>query len=326
MKKCSVRYFSSLMTCIVMIAVPTFSQTNDAPGPNFEIATIKPFPAHQGAIPSFRISGVRVDCLQSLMSLIAAAYNMKEYQIAGPDWLRSSRFEIHAIIPEGISRNKMPEMLQTLLENRFGLRTHSEQRLQPAWELVVAKGGVKLKKAMEGDEITTAGDPDKDPGKIKEKSLGSWNAPDGRNLLFSKSGKDSIMTGGKSGEIRTSMDKDMLRVELPKVTMTAFAEEMLSQYLLCGIQVLNNTGVKGSYQIIMEFPSRELAQDLSQCRQSSQSAVGNTPFGEATGTSNDLSNGVIFRAVQKLGLKLKTRKIQSTMLIIDHIEKEPTEN
>jgi uncharacterized protein (TIGR03435 family) len=42
--------------------------------------------------------------------------------------------------------------------------------------------------------------------------------------------------------------------------------------------------------------------------------------------ASDPSSGAVFRAVQKLGLKLESRKARVEKLIIDHIEKNPTEN
>jgi len=42
--------------------------------------------------------------------------------------------------------------------------------------------------------------------------------------------------------------------------------------------------------------------------------------------ASDPSGGGMFQAVQKLGLKLESQKAPVDKLIIDHIEKNPTEN
>jgi uncharacterized protein (TIGR03435 family) len=42
--------------------------------------------------------------------------------------------------------------------------------------------------------------------------------------------------------------------------------------------------------------------------------------------ASDPSGGSIFTTVQKLGLKLDPRKAPIDLIVIDHIEKMPTEN
>jgi uncharacterized protein (TIGR03435 family) len=78
---------------------------------------------------------------------------MPENQILdGPSWLSSTRFDIQAKAdPDQIKsrtseqlRELKQQMLQTLFADRFHLKVHQETRVLPAYDLVVAKGGVKL--------------------------------------------------------------------------------------------------------------------------------------------------------------------------------------
>jgi uncharacterized protein (TIGR03435 family) len=46
-------------------------------------------------------------------------------------------------------------MLQNLLAERFALRTHIESRDFPAYELVAARGGLKMKEAVPGEPAPT---------------------------------------------------------------------------------------------------------------------------------------------------------------------------
>ena len=59
-----------------------------------------------------------------LRSLMSIAYGVKPYQIAGPDWMTTTKFDIVAKMPEGSKKDDASKMLQTLLEERFKLTTH----------------------------------------------------------------------------------------------------------------------------------------------------------------------------------------------------------
>jgi len=80
----------------------------------------------------------------ALKDYIRIAYRLKDYQISGPDWLRSERFDITAKIPEGVSPGQIPEMLQGLLTERFQLKMHREKKEFPVYALEIAKSGLKI--------------------------------------------------------------------------------------------------------------------------------------------------------------------------------------
>jgi uncharacterized protein (TIGR03435 family) len=85
----------------------------------------------------------------SLQMLLGWAYDVKDYQISGPDWLKSddARYDISAKAPAGASSRQMPEMLKALLAERFKVALHRETRTLPIYALVTAKGGPKLHEA-----------------------------------------------------------------------------------------------------------------------------------------------------------------------------------
>jgi uncharacterized protein (TIGR03435 family) len=80
-----------------------------------------------------------------LKAVLAQAYEVKEQQLVAPDWMESSRFDIVAKLPEGTTKDQIPEMLQALLADRFKMTVHKESRLMPIYALVVGKAGAKLK-------------------------------------------------------------------------------------------------------------------------------------------------------------------------------------
>jgi len=99
----------------------------------------------------------------SLYSLIALAYGVDcrdDLVSGGPDWARSSRWGIRALIPES-TRSRLPpagdavvrsldpglqKMLQNLLATHFKLSVHRDIRSIQIFRLTVAKDGPKLQR------------------------------------------------------------------------------------------------------------------------------------------------------------------------------------
>ena len=80
----------------------------------------------------------------SLASFISRAYRVRSFQISGPQWMNTTRFDIFAKLPGGASPDQVLEMLQTLLAERFRLVLHRESKEFPVYMLVVGKEGPKL--------------------------------------------------------------------------------------------------------------------------------------------------------------------------------------
>ncbi len=142
---------------LLLLLVPVGSQLADAQtsAPSFEVATIKPTgPSTDGHThinypPGDRFSTSNI----TVLTLMQWAYDMPEKQILdGPPWLGSTRFDIQATAdPDRIKgltgvqdRDLKRRMVQALLADRFQLKLHQETRALPAYDLVLAKGGLKL--------------------------------------------------------------------------------------------------------------------------------------------------------------------------------------
>jgi len=87
----------------------------------------------------------------SLKDVLATAYAVKRYQITGPSWLDSERYDITAKLPDGVSRDQVPVMLQALLTDRFKMSIHKESKEEPVYALTVGKNGPKLTKSAPDD-------------------------------------------------------------------------------------------------------------------------------------------------------------------------------
>jgi uncharacterized protein (TIGR03435 family) len=176
----------ALKTCLIVSIVGAAFGQNAAPRASFEVASIKPSaraaePSPQGAMAMDRLreamrnsrpvgwmqkDQARVTLRdQSLLDLIATAWRVRASQVSGPAWLSELRFDIDAKIPEGSPADQTNEMLQTLLEERFGVQVHQEKMELPGYALLIAKSGLKLQESAapgaDDDKPKAAADPKK---------------------------------------------------------------------------------------------------------------------------------------------------------------------
>jgi len=98
-----------------------------------------------------RFSGQRVTITDNtLRDLIRMAFEVKDSQIIAPAWMAEEKYQIAASMPEGATRAQAPEMLRTLLDQRFHLKSHRETREMQAFVLLQGPKGAKLTPATRG--------------------------------------------------------------------------------------------------------------------------------------------------------------------------------
>jgi uncharacterized protein (TIGR03435 family) len=171
----------AICACFVSAAV-AFAQ----PAPNkpaFEVASVKPSdpnPSNPLWIGMNADPGMVRYTNITLRDCIRAAYRVRDFQIQGPDWITSARFEITAKLAPGALPDQIPEMLQGLLEERFKLTLRREMKEQSVYLLLVGKDGPKLKagKMNPANQSLTAVGPDGQPRQALMYRL----APAGINL------------------------------------------------------------------------------------------------------------------------------------------------
>jgi len=279
-------------TWILLAAAVAFGQSR----PEFEVASIRPSgPPILGKVNiGVHIDGAQVNCnYLSLKDYIGMAYKVKYYQIQGPDWIASERFNIAAKLPAGAGRPQVGDMVQALLEDRFKLKLHRDTKEFPVYGLVVAKGGLKMKESPP-DETGDGG------GAINVTASGS------REGTTVDMGKGSYFHFGNN------------RLEGKKLTMAGLAET-LGRF--ADRPVVDMTGVGGMYDLTLEVTP----EDFRAMQVRAAMAAGVTLPPEAM-RALEGGSGSLFTAVQSLGLKLEPRKAPLEVLVIDHAEKTPTEN
>jgi uncharacterized protein (TIGR03435 family) len=341
------RFISNLAPAVFaagLILVPGAALGQPAPGNlAFDVATVKPSPPldmaklaadmQAGKMPRF---GPHVDASRaeynymSLKDLMVYAYNVKAYQITGPEWLGHDRFDIAAKLPDGASKDDAPKMLQVLLEERFKLALHRDTQEHPVLALVVAKDGPKLKESPAAAEPIDENAPLK-PGETK------MDGPDGPIRVTRNADGSMTMNMGAKGVItqRMDMQAQTMHLESTMVTMEGFAE-MLTNMLQMGggggRPVVDMTELKGNYQVAVDISLADLiARAQEQARELGANVPVAPPSGGAANSSpasaaSDPGGGsTVFASVQKLGLKLEQRKAKVEQLVVDHVEK-PSEN
>ncbi|HWC97069.1 MAG TPA: TIGR03435 family protein [Candidatus Sulfopaludibacter sp.] len=273
----------------------------------------------------------------SLKNLLTNAYGVRGYQITGPSWLDGERFDIVAKLPEGTTKDQVKIMLQNLLKERFGLAVHHETKDLPMYALVVGKGGSKMKESPEDppapaavtggpNDATAAKAPEPpDVGKMMGKVV---MGPDGTIKLpaamMARTGCMNMMMMSPSGP--------KSHLQCSKQTMSAFVDQLSNQM---DKPVNDMTGLKAKYDFTLDFLPDE-------------NGMGKMPMmpagGGAVAFAHDVERGPgsgpgrgeqaeqvavppLPAALQEqLGLKLEQKKGPVDIIVVDKMQKTPTEN
>jgi uncharacterized protein (TIGR03435 family) len=114
----------------------------------FEAASVKSAAPTTGRGGRATVSGDRATYANTtLLNALARAYAVKGYQIDGPAWIRTERYDIVAKAPDNTPQDQIPLMLQALLIERFQLRLHREQKEMQVYVLSAGKGAPKFEKS-----------------------------------------------------------------------------------------------------------------------------------------------------------------------------------
>jgi uncharacterized protein (TIGR03435 family) len=172
----SAAFGAGLVVALGLVAPLVFSQTTKvdaAPARplTFDVISVK---ANRSSAPNADVGmnrdGFTATNIQ-LHELLLWAFQLQEDQqlVAEPKWTGSDRWDIQArVASEDIAalakmtyRERLG-MFQQIMVDRFGLKVHHETRVLPVYELVVAKGGPKMKLSptrREDDPNGVPGDP-----------------------------------------------------------------------------------------------------------------------------------------------------------------------
>jgi uncharacterized protein (TIGR03435 family) len=253
----------------LILAVAGFSQTAETK-PAFDVASVKASEAGGrggGGRMGFGIGGrgnIQVAPASltmrsvTLKNAIRWAYQVTEYQVSGPDWLDSARFNINAKSAAPASEEQLQLMMQTLLADRFKLAVHHTTKEFQVYALVEGRNGTKLAESK------------------------------------------------TEGETSVQPQQNNMTVAVSRMPVSQMID-MLTPIM--GAPVIDKTGLKGKYDITV---------DLAKYAAELQTTAGSAPPDPVS---------LIMAALEgEAGLKLEKEKIPLDVIVVEHIEKVPTEN
>jgi uncharacterized protein (TIGR03435 family) len=282
------------LACSYLFALTLFAQS----GPTFEVTTIKTSPPLNGGGyirgckggPGTPDPGLWRCTNATIPMLVMRAYDIKRYQLAAPDWMSTTNFEIEAKLAPGTNQDQFRQMIGHLLSDRFKLRFHRGQKEMAVYDLVVAKGGPKLKEWVE----KPASDERDNPAGRGSGRGAAQDADGYPNIPPDCKGCMSINAAGKA------------RYHSGQESLTNFANMIGNQL---GRPVYDATGLTKQYDITLSW--------------SSGGGVSRRP---ETDAAADPGIAIEAAVQQQLGLKLVSRKGQVDIIVVDSAEKNPIEN
>jgi uncharacterized protein (TIGR03435 family) len=278
-----------------------------AESPTFEVASVKPAspPAGRGMRymqggPGSSDPGRVKYTNMPIKTLILIAWDIKDFQLVGPGWLDSQNFDIEAKVPAGATKDQAKVMLQNLLIERFHLTVHHESKEMKVDELLVGKSGPKLKESAE-DPNTAAPPIGPPPGPPKTNAQGFPQLDRPGMMVMMR------MTNGN-----------------PVAHMVARAQPVSRLVNMLGFEmkhpVVDKTGLTGNYDFTLEYTPEGLPGGMM---------MGPPPGASpANGMTEAKDPGIAIAAAlqQQLGLRLESTKAPVDILVIDQVDKTPTEN
>ena len=265
----------------------------------FDVAIIKPAAPEEKGI-QLQIRGSEIVVKNAPLNfLITWSWDINDGRIANPpDFLDKDHWDILGKInvdstPAGpgsapqVDQDDLQQMLKTLLADRFGLKTHMEERMVDGYTLVAA--GPHMKKA----------DPDNRTG------CKTGPGPDG---------KDPRINNPQLGRLVTCLNMSMAQ-------FAAQLQTMASGYIKS--PVIDATGIDGAYDFTLSFSTS------GQLLPTTPKGGGDDSSASSSASAAAAPTGGIslFDAIYKtLGVKLEKSKVPLSTLIIDHLDRTPTEN
>jgi uncharacterized protein (TIGR03435 family) len=306
------RWKRSLLT-VLLVAAAGAQTAAPSRKLEFEVASVKStaiddIKFRSGAVRvGSRVYGDRAEyTYMTLRQLIADGYQVRSWQVEGPDWLTTERFDVVCKMPAESRKEDAPLMLQSLLADRFKLAVHRELKEQAVTALVVSKDGPKLKESP-SEAPLKPGEPsevDRAANKKKDSSLG--------------------MTVGTTG-VRMTLEptNSSVHVEASRMTMAYLADLLGRSTFSNGRPVVDMTGLEGSYEAILDIPLAAFGTAVIADAGVPDANAQGFPSAEA---ASDPGGGRKLESLKSLGLELVSRKAPVEHLIVDHAEKRPTEN
>lgn len=279
---------------MLFLAPLVFSQTPKRV--EFEVASVRPSAPNQGkgaqtpAAAQLDPSQIRLTYL-TMQDFIVRAYGVKPYQVIGPDWLTTERFDISATLPAGATVAEVPAMLQSLLEDRFGLKVHKSQKEFAVYVLRRSKRPFTL----------TEVEP---------------RSPDSNVTGVVPRPGNGVALGLARGALFTLTDN---KLEGKGMSMEMFANTLTP---FIGLPTVNGTDIGGFYDLQFDLAPEDFRSMMM--RAAAARGVSYPP--QVLAELESMSNITFLGSLDKVGLKLEKGKAPLEVINIDEVKRTPSEN
>ncbi len=278
-----------------------FATASGAAGQSFEIASVKTTAPGTSGLSCSGGPGTENPTVWRCHNIplglvILRAFRFQDFEFDSRDSCCTGRFDFDVRMPAGTNRAQFDEMLRNLLRQRLGLALHFEQKQMPAFALTVAPKGLKLKQSAANAPV------------VSEQPW--WASP---ALEFGKDGYPEFPLGrgglanGNGGRYRW-------------VAVSVSAQE-IARTLADQLHrpVIDATQLNGRYDFDLKW-----VVDYSW----NMSEKTRAEFTEQVGTAPEKAPGPLLpRALEaQLGLRLISKKGVGRLVVIDHVNKLPTDN
>jgi uncharacterized protein (TIGR03435 family) len=290
-----IRKYIGIVLLVVSSCAILLSQS--ARSPTFEVASVRRVNGKPGD-PGFRVTvrggpgtsdpGRVIYTNQNLLSMVSYAYN-QYVDATTPAWIGTEHYDIEAKIPPGTTVAEFHLMLRNLLAERFHMVVHHETREYDGYDLLVAKGGLKMKKSSEEDLAAA------DRTAAEQLASGPLLSAG----LDAKGYPQLLRPGITTVQLKNSIAA--LHLMARAQTLSELIEVLKN---LLNSPIVDKTGLSGRYDCTLDFHF-------------GAPMMGMEP--------NDLIPYIPL-AVDALGLKMVSVKVPVDTVIIDSADRIPTEN
>jgi uncharacterized protein (TIGR03435 family) len=307
-----IRSTCTLALVTLFVATTSFAQDAAAPAAvspdaTFEVASVRP--SNPNPDPSNPLSMIALMLPQPggrftatntpLRMLIMAAYELQQEAqlVGGPPALMTAKYDITARVANtpAIAMKDLPQLLRSLLADRFKLKAHTERRELPVYDLVLARSDGRLgpelrpskSECSTGDELAAAG------AALAKGDITSF---------MGKPGPCMVTTDPSGGPLNLMMRGD--GQEMKQIV------EILQQFT--GRTVRDKTGLSGRYDFDMKL-------DLQMVLALAQKMGANIPAAAANIPQSDGSS-LMTALNEQLGLKLDSVRAPVDVVVIDSVE------
>lgn len=328
-----------ILAAFAFAVIPLLSQTTPAsqtPKPSFEVISIKPSAPGLG----IRGGGTRGDRFNmagaTLKMLLQQAYQktstgtpISQLQIiGGPSWMDTDRYDVTATADCSggvLSREQVQLMIQSLLEDRFQLKAHSETRELPIYNLVVGKDGPKIK-ASEDQTPPNAGRGGQpqpcSPAPANAQATGPLPPPlplPGPGQRGGILDPNFPMPRGAMAMMFNGTGSTLRAAAVPISNLVGMLQQQV------GRQIIDKTGLTGLFDFTLQFSAEGLS--VPGLPPGALPPPGPGAAGGAPGVAAPAADPTpsLFTAIQELGLRLESSKGPVEVLVVDSAQK-PTEN